>query len=249
MARSRKPLVASAQSQKLPPERELARFRQSLLRWFRHNGRPFPWRAKSAGSYVLVISEILLQRTQAQRVNEFFGEFIKAYPSWRHLADATEGQLQQFLQPLGLWRRRAASIVALAREMKSRRGRFPSGREDVEALPGVGQYIANAILLLCHGQPQPLLDVNMARVLERNFGPRKLVDIRYDPYLQTLAAKVLSSGDARSLNWAILDLASLVCLSREPRCKKCPLVSSCQFGRTWVVEKRSRTEYKLTTTG
>ncbi len=196
-----------------------------------------------------MISEILLQRTQAQRVNEFFGEFIKTYPSWRHLAAATEGQLQQFLQPLGLWRRRAASIVALAREMKNRRGRFPGARADVEALPGVGQYIANAILLLCHDQPQPLLDVNMARVLERNFGARELVDIRYDPYLQALAAKVVSEGDARSLNWAILDLGASVCLTKEPRCKDCPLVSSCQFGRTQVAQKRRRNEVELATIG
>ena len=243
MARSHKPLAASAQGQQhLPSERELDRFRQSLLRWFRRNGRPFPWRAKSAGSYVRVISEILLQRTQADRVNEFFREFIKAYPSWRHLADATEVQLQQVLQPLGLWRRRAASILALAREMKNRRGRFPGSRETVEALPGVGQYIANAILLLCHEQPQPLLDVNMARVLERNFGPRKLVDIRYDPHLQALAAKVLSRGSATSLNWAILDLAGLLCLRREPLCEQCPLVSSCQFGRTRAKVERSRAE-------
>ena len=157
---------------------------------------------------------------------------LKAYPSWRHLADATERELQQFLQPLGLWRRRATSIVALAREMRRRRGRFPVSREKVEALPGVGQYIANAILLFCHGEPQPLLDVNMARVLERNFGSRNLVDIRYDPYLQALAAKALSKTDPSNLNWAILDLAGLVCLSREPLCRKCPLVSSCLFGRT-----------------
>jgi A/G-specific adenine glycosylase len=115
--------------------------------------------------------------------------------------------------------------------MKRRRGRFPAAREELESLPGIGQYIANAILLLCHGQPQPLLDVNMARVLERNFGPRQLVDIRYDPYLQTLANRVISSVDARRLNWAVLDLAAVVCSNGAPRCIECPLAKSCQVGR------------------
>jgi A/G-specific adenine glycosylase len=220
----------------LPSESDLAVFRQSLLRWFRRHGRRFPWRSKNAGTYARVISEILLQRTKAQRVGEFLNDFLKAYPSWRHLADATEGELQQLLQPLGLWRRRATSIVALAREMKRRHGRFPVSREELEALPGVGQYIANAILLFCHGEPQPLLDVNMARVLERNFGARDLVDIRYDPYLQALATKALSKTDPSNLNWAILDLAGLVCLSSEPLCRKCPLSSSCLFGRRRTTE-------------
>jgi A/G-specific adenine glycosylase len=237
MVHARKRLDTSElRRRKLPSESELAVFRQSLLHWFRRHGRRFPWRSKSAGNYTRVISEILLQRTQAQRVGEFFNDFLTAYPSWRHLADATERELQQFLQPLGLWRRRATSIVALAREMKRRHGRFPSRREEVEALPGVGQYIANAILLFCHGEPQPLLDVNMARVLERNFGSRNLVDIRYDPYLQALATKTLSTTDPSNLNWAILDLAGLVCLSNKPLCRKCPLASSCLFGRRLMIE-------------
>ena len=223
-----------------PAEPDLKVFRQSLLLWFRRNGRYFPWRAHTAGSYVQVISEILLQRTQAMRVGAFFNHFVTVYPSWPRLANATESQLQDFLQPLGLWRRRAASIVALAREMRRRRGRFPVTRTEVEALPGVGQYIANAIQLFCHGKPQPLLDVNMARVLERNFGPRKLVDIRHDPYLQALASRVLSKADPMSLNWAILDLAALVCLARQPRCCECPVNSSCQFGRARVRGHRGR---------
>ena len=84
--------------------------------------------------------------------------------------------------------------------MAKRNGRFPSTRVEVEALPGVGQYITNATLLLCHGEAQPLLDVNMARVLERVFGPRKLVDIRYDPYLQNLAFEIVQCKGAKELN-------------------------------------------------
>lgn len=215
---------------RLPSEAETERFRKALLRWYKANGRRFPWRARTASSYAKIVSEVLLQRTQAPRVAVFFGEFIESFPSWRRLSEATETQLGEFLKPLGLWRRRAASLIRLAREMSRRRGRFPKRMEDLESLPGVGQYIANAILLLCHNEPRPLLDVNMARVLERNFGPRKLADIRYDPYVQALAAQAVAKGDARSLNWAILDLAAGICIAAKPRCSACPLATSCRMG-------------------
>lgn len=215
----------------LPSKQKLAVFRRVLLTWYSRNGRTFPWRARTASTYTRVVSEVLLQRTQAPRVAGFFSEFVKAYPSWNRLSEACETELGRFLQPLGLWRRRATSLIALAHEMSVRRGRFPKDRTELESLPGVGQYIANAILLLCHHEPQPLLDVNMARVLERNFGKRKLVDIRYDPYIQALAKQAVSKGDARILNWAILDLAASTCLNGTPQCSNCPLARSCRTAR------------------
>jgi A/G-specific adenine glycosylase len=111
--------------------------------------------------------------------------------------------------------------------MAKRNGRFPSDRADIEALPGIGQYIANAIQLFCHKLPRPLLDVNMARVLERVFGTRKLADIRYDPFLQDLAGRFVRSKMSARLNWAILDLAATICLARNPCCRNCPLAVMC----------------------
>ena len=113
--------------------------------------------------------------------------------------------------------------------MDARNGRFPKSREEIQKLPGVGQYIANSIELLCHGKAKPLLDVNMARVLERFFGPRKLADIRYDPYLQKLAHKVVDVEDPVRMNWAILDFAALVCKTRNPLCETCPVAKNCIY--------------------
>ena len=113
--------------------------------------------------------------------------------------------------------------------MAKRGGRFPRTRGEIEELPGVGQYIANAILMFCQDEPQPLLDVNMARVLERFFGSRKLADIRYDPYLQKLAREVLPRKRYKEFNWAILDFASLICKARKPLCLKCPLEIRCRY--------------------
>jgi A/G-specific adenine glycosylase len=177
------------------------------------------------------VAEILLQRTQAETVAGFFPRFVKCFPSWKRLAEITEEELQEWFKPIGLWRRRAASLYTLANEMARRRGRFPRKRDEIEALPGIGQYIGNAVLLFCYGERHPLLDTNMARVLERYFGPRKLVDIRYDPYLQSLARDVVTGDNPALVNWAILDLAALVCVQKTPHCHECPLADGCRFAR------------------
>jgi len=218
----------------------IKRFQQALLVWYANNGRHFAWRNKSASSYHRVISEVLLQRTRAETVSAFFPQFVRDFPSWRKLAKAPESTLRRYLRPIGLWRRRAATIRKLSREMARRSGRFPEERAELETLPGVGQYVANSVLLFCHGKPQPLLDINMARLLERYFGPRKLADIRYDPYLQHLSLQVVTCDKPAKMNWAILDLAALVCKIREPKCTACPLRRECKHlgGLARMVGKR-----------
>lgn len=207
-------------------------FRKKLLGWYGKSGRHFPWRNKSCTKYQLIITEVLLQRTRAEVVADFYPSFIRKFPSWRVLASAKEKELQGFLRPLGLWRQRAASIKKLSSEMARRNGRFPKTRAELEGIPGIGQYIANSVLLMCHNQREPLLDVNMARVLERFFGPRKLADIRDDPYLQKLARDVLPRRRFKEFNWAILDFAAEVCKARNPTCRICSLNSRCKHYRS-----------------
>ncbi|MBW3599060.1 MAG: hypothetical protein KY475_17545 [Planctomycetes bacterium] len=224
----RKPLAIG----KLPtvvPSRKAALVRRALLRWFDTNGRDFPWRQEEVPVYGRVLAEILLQRTRAETVATFFDRFIARFPSWQAITDSTVEEIGEFLKPIGLWRRRSASLMRLAHEMVQRDGEFPRRRVDVESLPGVGQYIANSILLFSSGRPEPLLDVNMARVLERLFGPRTLVDIRDDPHLQSAARAVVRGKRAVEVNWAILDLAANVCTIKRPQCQKCPLFKSCRY--------------------
>ena len=206
-------------------------FRARMLEWYMQHGRSFLWRKRSASNYNKIIAEVLLQRTRAETVAQLFPSFLARYPSWSLLATANEDELIPLIRPAGLWRRRSRTLISLATEMSKRNGRFPKCREQIEALPGVGQYIANSVMLLCHDRPQPLLDTNMARVLERYFGPRKLSDIRYDPYLQRLAKMVVDCRDAVVLNWAILDFAARSCSIRFPKCGRCPLASECRFAK------------------
>jgi A/G-specific adenine glycosylase len=214
------------------PEKKRPRtFQAQLLQWYAHSARKFPWRRRRASRFHRIIAEVLLQRTRAEVVAAFLPHFLVTYPTWEKIASASEETLGTFLQPLGLWRRRAASLKKLALEMASRGGRFPETREEIEELPGVGQYIANAIMLFCHNGAEPLLDVNMARVLERYFTPRRLADIRFDPVLQARARVVVTGPNAIEMNWAILDLAALVCTIRNPKCDSCPLAARCHFGK------------------
>jgi len=216
----------------LPSAAAVRAFQERLLTWFHTHRRKFPWRNKSASTYDKIIAEVLLQRTRAETIAKFYPRFINRFPSWRALAQSDEETLRVYLKPIGLWQRRAEALVKLAREMKARRGILPRDRPTIERLPGVGQYIANAIERFAYDVATPLLDVNMARVLERHYGPRHMVDIRYDPYLQRLAHGIVKGYQAAAINWAIIDLAAIVCTRNAPSCGACPLQSTCRFAGT-----------------
>lgn len=200
-----------------------------MILWFEENGRNFPWRKKKLSNYQLVISEVLLQRTKAETVAKYYPKFIQEYPSWKSLSIAKQEDIEEYLKPIGLHKQRAQRLLGLSKAMAKKNGRFPKSRDELESIPFVGQYIANAILLLIHNQPEPLLDVNMARVLERFFGSRKLADIRDDPYLQYLSKEIVDDKQALKINWSILDFAALICKKRNPACNTCTLRHKCLF--------------------
>jgi A/G-specific adenine glycosylase len=204
-------------------------FQKRILKWAGEHGRHFTWRNKGITNYDKVIAEVLLQRTKAETVEKFYKQFIIDYPNWKALADANVKDIETYLIPVGLYRQRAKRLHNLAVEMVKRNGRLPRNREELESIPFMGQYIANAVELVVFNQPSPLVDVNMARVLERFFGPRKMADIRYDPYLQELSLRVVSIEKSKEINWAILDFAALVCKANKPLCKACLIRAECHY--------------------
>lgn len=210
-------------------KRRLTSLRTNLSRWASEHGRDFRWRADEATAYERVVVEVLLQRTTATAVARFFDQFIERFPTWEALAEATVEELELFLKPLGLWRRRASSLLGLASYAVSVSGQFPSDAEEHRDIPAVGQYVSNAILLFQHAQAAPLLDVNMARVLERYIRPRRLADIRFDPWLQRAATWYARGAQPSKANWAILDFAATVCKARLPECYRCPVMKRCNY--------------------
>ncbi len=215
----------------IPSERRVTLFREKLTRWFLGHRRTFPWRETNASLYVLLVTEVLLQRTRAETISGFLPIFLRKYPNWETIAASDLGDLEETLRPIGLWRRRAPPLHGLAVQLVARDGQWPRKREELEALPAVGQYVANAALLFAHDEPHPLMDSSMARLLRRYFAilPVK-ADIRHDQALHAIAYKVLTKGAAIELNWAILDTSARYCRPRQPLCFDCPLKRSCAHG-------------------
>ncbi|ANE51508.1 hypothetical protein [Flavisolibacter tropicus] len=203
-------------------------FQAKLLEWYKLNGRKFYWRKKGLSSYQYVIAEVLLQRTRAETVANFYPQFIIEFPNWNALANAELQRLEDYLRPVGLYRQRSVRLKNLAIEMVKRKGELPKDRKELESIPFMGQYIANAVELIIFKEPSPLVDVNMARVVERVFEPRKLADIRYDPQLQALSYLIVNHKKAKEINWAILDFAALVC-KPTPLCSICPVSIKCNL--------------------
>lgn len=208
----------------------LTKLRHSLLAWYEAEGRALPWRSPHTSVFERICVEVLLQRTRAETVAAIYADFFERFPSWKSLARSGIAELEEAFKPIGLWRRRARSMKSLSEYAAARAGCFPDDPAELAKVPGVGQYVANAILLFQHDQPRPLVDVNMARVIERFVRPRVLADIRYDPWLQA-ASHWLVKDRPIETNWATLDFAAKVCTARTPRCHCCPVSARCGWLR------------------
>ncbi len=204
----------------------LGTFQCTIITWSAGIRQQFPWRRPGRRAYELVVAELLLQQTRAEHVSSSFDAIIDRCPDWPDLAAIPISELENLLKPLGLQRRRAASLHALA-EAVIQKG-MPKTASELEQLPGIGQYISRAIAAQLFREVVAPIDTNVARILERVFGPRTLADIRYDPELQRLALNLVPPTDPGGYLVALLDFAAIVCRPQSPRCEDCP-VTPCRF--------------------
>ena len=203
-----------------------------LLFWFGDCGRSFPWRHGTIRPWQVLVVEILLQQTRAERVAAFVPAFLSEFPSLSILAATDQATLAERLAPLGLQNRRASRLVALAGVLLARGGQIPDSKRELESLPGVGPYVAAAYISTVLEGPEPMVDVNMARLIERLYGPRTLADIRYDPHINGIAHRLTRLAvRPKEFNWAVLDLGAAHCKARSPLCLGCPLLHCCPFGQ------------------
>src|SRR6266700_7666903 len=206
--------------------------RRRLLSWFARNGRSFPWREPRRTPYEVVVAEILLQRTTAAGVAQAYIGFLKRYPSWIALAHVPLEGLENALRPLGLWRQKALAFQRLAQSIEVNGGVVPRTRKELERLPGIGPYTASAVLAIVYGRAEPLLDVNMARLLGRFLGPCDGTEANRTRTLRALALRLVRSKRGLEVNWAVLDFGALVCRSRHPLCPGCLLRAKCHYARS-----------------
>lgn len=210
----------------LPDKRRIKFFRNKIIKWFKKKGRKYPWRETSDPFHIL-IAEMMLRRTKADQVKPVYNKLFTEYLDIEAMANAEDKKLEQILHPLGLkWRTPAFALVA--REIKEKyQCEIPKTREKLTTLPGVGEYVAGAVLSIAYNKKEWIVDSNIVRLFKRFFGIKTSKEGRRDKHVIEIA-KVYSSGkNPRDANLAILDFSALICVPRIPKCKSCPLSNSC----------------------
>ncbi len=204
-------------------------FVKLLLDWFESNKRDFSWRTLKLTPFQHLVAEMMLQKTNAKQVDKLFTSFIKDHPDAKSIVELAEESLAEELQPLGLFNRRARDLKKTAQIILDESNEVPSTREELMKLPGVGDYIANAILCFSFNMAVPILDANVGRVIKRMYSfPVKGAPSR-DKSLAKKMSQVIPEKNFKEFNYAILDLAALICLPRKPQCSECPLLSICDY--------------------
>lgn len=205
-------------------------FAQSLLEWFRENGRDLPWRQTRA-PYAIWLSEIILQQTQVKQGWDYWERFMRRWPTVEALAAATEDEVLREWQGLGYYSRArnlhyaAKQIVAL--------GHFPNTLEEIKQLKGVGDYTAAAIGSIAFDLPAAVVDGNVYRVLARYFGIDTPINTTEGKKVFTaMAQELLPIDKASDYNQAIMDFGAIQCTPQSPRCLLCPLAESCEALRS-----------------
>ena len=202
------------------------RFRQALLRWYAGHGRDLPWR-RTRDPYRILVSEIMLQQTQVERVIPKYHEFLIRYPTLEALAAADVADVKKTWYPLG-YNIRPVRLHAIAREAVARYGgRLPEDDGALQSLDGIGRYTAGAVRSFAYGQRAPVLDTNVRRVLGRVFygrdGRRVAAAVMW-----RLAECLLPRHDAYGFNQALMDFGATWCTARKPLCLPCPMRRFCR---------------------
>jgi A/G-specific adenine glycosylase len=202
-------------------------FQRRLLAWYRANGRDLPWR-RTRDPYRVLVSEIMLQQTQVDRVVPKYRQFLTRYPTLQRLAAASVDDVRRLWYPLG-YNVRPVRLHRIACESIARYGgRLPDSADGLRQLPGVGRYTAAAVCTFAYGQDAAVLDTNVRRVLTRVFvGPRRARRLRGEKALWDLAGRLVPAGQGYDFNQALMDFGATWCTPRRPRCPRCPMRSFC----------------------
>ena len=201
-----------------------------LLRWYKQHGRDLPWR-KTQDPYRILVSEIMLQQTQVDRVKTFYRAWLKVFPSWKRLAEATNEQVVRQWSGLG-YNRRALALRDIAKQVQDQG--VPESQEAWQSLKGIGPYTAAAISAFAgHKRTMPI-DTNIRRVLGRLlFGvpyPQPDCDEQIQASMEVFLPK---RGAFYDVPQAIFDLATMIC-TKVPNCSTCPLKNDCLASKAFL---------------
>jgi len=221
-----------------PPLRQW--FRRRLLGWYRRHGRALPWR-ETRDPYRILVSEVMLQQTQVDRVLPKYHEWLERYPSFDALAAAPESDVVRTWYPLG-YNIRPRRLHAIAREaVATYGGRLPGDEATLRSFKGIGAYTAGAVMSFAFGKREAILDTNVARVLHRIFvgrGDRR--GHAMDKRLWAISRAVLPYRHVFDFNQALMDLGATVCTARAPQCGVCVMSSKCRSSPLRRARRRAR---------
>ena len=211
----------------LPAPAARQRFRRRLLAWYRTNGRDLPWR-RTDDPYHILVSEMMLQQTQVDRVLPKYHEWLTRFPSLDALAAARVEDAADTWRPLG-YNIRPRRLHAIARESVARYGgQLPSDEETLLSFKGIGAYTAGAIRSFAFGQRAAILDTNVARVLFRVFVARgDLKAHATRKHLWAISNALVPHKHVFDFNQALMDFGATVCAARKPKCDACPMSRMC----------------------
>ena len=211
-----------------PLQKIKTHLRRCLLAWFRRHARDLPWR-RTRDPYRIWLSEVLLQQTRIETARPYYERFVKAFPTVRDLAAASQDRVLKLWEGLGYYGR-TRNLLRAAKIIVADRGRrFPTTAHGWQSLPGVGRYTAGAIASIAFGERVPVLDGNVKRVLARLFNIGKCTD---DPrtvrLLWSLAEALVPARSPGDFNQALMELGARICTPRNPKCDVCPARRHCQ---------------------
>jgi A/G-specific adenine glycosylase len=206
----------------------------SVLRWYDDAARDLPWRRDGVTAWQVMVSEFMLQQTPVSRVLGPWQEWVDRWPSPTALAAAPAGEAVREWGRLG-YPRRALRLHAAATVIADEYdGSVPQQRDQLLALPGVGDYTAAAILSFAYGQRHVVLDTNVRRVLARVAAGVQFPEPTLTRAESVLAEQFLPSDRTGAARWAAasMELGAVICTARSPRCETCPVVGQCAWVRS-----------------
>jgi A/G-specific adenine glycosylase len=228
MPKSTRPRRSAAPPSALPEPDARRRFRSRLLAWYGRHGRDLPWR-QTDDPYHILVSEIMLQQTQVDRVLPKYAEWLEKFPSFEALAAADELHVTDTWRPLG-YNIRPRRLQAIAKEAVARYdGRLPDDEATLLSFKGIGQYTAGAIRSFAFRQRAAILDTNVARVLYRVFiGAGDPKSHAMKKQLWSISDVLVPRRHVFDFNQALMDFGALVCVARNPKCPECPMAKECR---------------------
>jgi A/G-specific adenine glycosylase len=204
--------------------------RRALFDWYRPRERSYPWRRSKPDPYRVLVSEVMLQQTQAGRVAPVYRAFVRRFPTIRALAAAERAEVIRAWNGLG-YNRRAVALSETARIIvRDHGGRLPRDPEQLRLLPGIGPYTSTAVASIAFGVPVPALDTNVRRGVARFALGAEPHEVE-PSVLREAAGRLVDRRDPGRWNQALMDLGRELCRP-VPRCEPCPLAEGCSYRRS-----------------